>query len=68
MTSDEKVINYKVVVLIDIYNFDIGRFAIRYRLNNLNFNLCKLRPYFWDLKLFQMKKIINYKVVDLTEI
>jgi hypothetical protein len=28
MTSEEKVINYKVIILIKVYNFDVGRFAI----------------------------------------
>ena len=50
MASDEKVINYKFVVLIKIYNFDFGCFAIRGRLTNLNFKTSKLQPDFWDLK------------------
>ena len=32
MTLDEEVINYKVVVLIEIYIFGFGRFGIRGRL------------------------------------
>jgi len=39
MTLDEEVINYKVVVLIMIYNFDSSYFAIRGGLTNLNFKL-----------------------------
>ena len=50
MASDEKVINYKFIVLIEIYNFDFGCFAIRGRLTNLNFKTSKLPPDFWDLK------------------
>ena len=49
MTSHKKVINYKVVVLIEIYNID-GGFAIRGRLTNLNFKSSKLQPYCWDIK------------------
>jgi hypothetical protein len=37
MASDEKVINYKFLVLIEIYNFDFGCFAIQGRLKILNF-------------------------------
>ena len=29
MISNEMLINYKVVALIDIYNFGFGRFSIR---------------------------------------
>jgi hypothetical protein len=36
--------------LIEIYNFDVGDFAIRGRLTNLNFKLSKLQPYCWDIK------------------
>ena len=50
MASDEKVINYKFVVLIEIYNFDFGCFVIRGRLTKLNFEMSKLQPDFWDLK------------------
>ena len=43
MISNGKVINYKVVVLIEIYNFGFGCFAIGGRFTNLNFKL-------WELK------------------
>ena len=46
MASDEKVINHKFVVLIEIYNFNFGSFAIRGRLTNLNFKTSKLQPDF----------------------
>ena len=49
MALDEKVINYKFVVLIEIYNFDFGCFTIQNRLINLNFKTSKLQPDFWDL-------------------
>jgi hypothetical protein len=39
MSSNEKVMNYKILVLIDIYNFGFGHFCIRYRLKILNFKL-----------------------------
>jgi len=35
MISNEKL-NYKVVVLVEIYNFGFGRISIRGRLKNLN--------------------------------
>jgi hypothetical protein len=31
MISNENVVNYKVIVLIKIYNFGFGRFSIRSR-------------------------------------
>jgi hypothetical protein len=62
MTSDKKVINYKVV-LIEIYNFNVGGFAIRGHLANLNFKLSKLQPYCWDPKQFQMKKQSTTKLL-----
>jgi hypothetical protein len=37
MISNEKVINYKVVILIEIYNFSFGRISIRGHLKKLNF-------------------------------
>ena len=37
MISNEKLINYKVVVLIDIYNFGFSRFSIRSCLKNYVF-------------------------------
>jgi hypothetical protein len=50
MISDKKVINYKVVALIEIYIFDVGGFAIRGRLTNLNLKSSKLQPYCQDIK------------------
>ena len=50
MTSHKKVINYKVVVLIEIYNFDVGGVAIRGCLTNFNFKLLKLQLYCMDIK------------------
>ena len=46
MASDEKVINHKFVVLIEIYNFDFGCFAVQGRFTNLNFKTSKLQPEF----------------------
>jgi len=37
--SSEKVINYKVIILIEIYNIGYGRFSIRGSLTKLNFKL-----------------------------
>ena len=71
MISNEIVINYKVVYLIEIYNFGFGRFSIQGHLYNskkLNFKICALETEFWDHKWFQMKKVIIYKVVDCVEI
>jgi hypothetical protein len=50
MASDEKVINYKFVIVVQIYNFDFGCIAIRGCLTNLNFKMSKLQLDFWDLK------------------
>jgi hypothetical protein len=43
MISNEKVINYRVVVLIEIYNFGCGCFFIRDHLQNLNFKIFELQ-------------------------
>ena len=37
MISNEKVINSKIVGLIETYNFDIGHFFIQIRLGNFKF-------------------------------
>jgi hypothetical protein len=37
MISNEKVVNCKVIVLVEIYNFGFGRFSIRGRLKILVF-------------------------------
>jgi hypothetical protein len=37
MIANEKLINYKVVVLIEIYNFDFDRFSVQGRLKILVF-------------------------------
>jgi hypothetical protein len=37
MISNEKIVNYKIVVLIKIYNFGFGWYSIRGRLNNFVF-------------------------------
>jgi hypothetical protein len=41
--SNKKLINYKVVALMDIYNFDFGRFFIRGRLKILIFKILELQ-------------------------
>ena len=50
MTSNENGINYKFIILIEIYNFDFVCFAIRGRLKILNFKTSKLQADFWNLK------------------
>jgi hypothetical protein len=50
MILNEKVINYKVIVLIEIYNFGFSRFEIQGHLQILNFKSSKLQPCYWDLK------------------
>ena len=65
MALDEKVINYKFVVLIEIYNFDFGCFAIRGCLTNLNF---KTSARLLGSQMISNEKLINYKVVVLIEI
>jgi hypothetical protein len=37
MISNKNIVNYKVVILIEIYNFGFGRFSIRSRLKILIF-------------------------------
>jgi len=46
MSSNEKVINYKVVVLIEIYDLVFCHFTIHSRLIGLNFNLWELEVYY----------------------
>ena len=41
MISNEKVVNYKVLELIEIYNFYFGHFSIELCLNNSNFKFQK---------------------------
>jgi len=49
MVSNEKVINNKVVVLIEIYNFGFGQFYIRGRLKIVNFKILELHIQFKTL-------------------
>jgi hypothetical protein len=42
MISNEKLINYIVVVLIEIYNFSFGRFSVQGCLKILVFKILKL--------------------------
>jgi len=39
MTSNENGINYKFIILTEIYNFDFGCFAIRGRLKILKIQI-----------------------------
>ena len=71
MVSTEKVINYKIVDHIEIYNFASDLFFIwdsMYNSRKLNFKIRELQTELWDRKWFQMKKVINYKVVDLIDL
>ena len=68
MASDEKVINYKFVVLIKIYNFDFGCFAIRGRLKKFEFQNIKTSARLLEPQMILNEKLINYKVVVLIEI
>jgi hypothetical protein len=43
MVLNKKLINYKVVALIDIYNLDFGRFFIQGRLKFLIFKILELQ-------------------------
>jgi hypothetical protein len=43
MISNEKLINYKVVLLIEIYNFSFGGFSIQGCLKILIFKILKLQ-------------------------
>ena len=42
MISNEKVVNYKVLELIEIYNFYFGHFSIELCLNNSKFKFQKM--------------------------
>jgi hypothetical protein len=42
MILNEKLINYKVIFLIEIYNFGFGRFSIWGHLKNLNSKILEL--------------------------
>jgi len=46
MISNQKVVNYKVSYLFRIYNFHLGSFFIRGRLQNLNFKFEKFKRSF----------------------
>jgi hypothetical protein len=52
MTLNEKVINNKIVELIEIFKFCFDNFPIRVRLNCLNSKFSKFKELniFWDTK------------------
>jgi hypothetical protein len=55
MVSIEKVVNYKIVDHIEIYNFAYNHFFIRgsmYNSRKLNFKIRELQMEFWDRKWF----------------
>jgi hypothetical protein len=51
------------VVVIEIYNFDVGGFAIRGRLKNFNFKIIKTSAILSGPQMFSNQKVINYKVI-----
>lgn len=53
--------NYKVVDLVDIYNFNIV-LSIWDHLNILNFKMWELQAELLELKLTEMKKVWNTKL------
>jgi hypothetical protein len=57
--------NYQFVILIELYNFDFGCFAIRgkFEFQNVKILARLLRP-----QMILNEKLINYKVVVLIEI
>ena len=65
MILNEKLINYKVVVLMEIYNFGFGRFSIRDCLKKLVF--LNFKTSYTNLRLYIISNeiVVNYKVVDL---
>ena len=62
MNSNKKVVNYKVSWLFEIYNFSLGSFSIRGRLQNLNFKILKFKRSFAWQDVFKSKKVVNYNV------
>ena len=67
MASDEKFINYKFVVLIEIHNFNFDCFAIQGRLI-VEFQNIKTSARLLGPQMISNEKLINYKVVVLIEI
>ena len=72
MISNEIVVNYKIVYLIEIYNFEIRRSFFhlgsfvqlkKIEFQNLNASNRILGPY-----MVSNEKVMNYKVVDCVEI
>ena len=72
MISNEIVVNYKVVYLIEIYNFEIRRSFFhlgsfvqfeKIEFQNLSASNRIMGPY-----MVSNEKVINYKVVDCVEI
>jgi hypothetical protein len=62
-----KVLNYKVVDIIEIYNFDFGHFSIRGYLKILNFKCEKLKnnfPWVDDFK-WESYQIQSYKLLEI---
>ena len=72
MISNEIVVNYEIVYLIEIYNYEIWRSFFhlgsfvqfkKIEFQNLSASNRILGPY-----MVSNKKVINYKVVDCVEI
>jgi hypothetical protein len=65
MNSNKKIFNYKVLEIIEIYNFCSSHFSTRLHMNNLRFefqNTKTLNIVFHD-KIISNQKVVNYKVL-----
>jgi hypothetical protein len=63
-----KVINYKFLVLIEIYNFDFGCFPIPGSFENFEFQNIKILARLLGPQMISNEKLFNYKVVILIKI
>jgi hypothetical protein len=70
MTSNENLVNIKVVDLMKIYNFYFGHLVIRLNLKSSNFEFKKITTSNQNLnpQIILTEKIINTKVVELMKI
>ena len=65
MDSNKKIFNYKLLEIIEIYNFCFDHFSFRLCLNNSKFKFQytkNLNVVFHD-KMISNEKVINYKVL-----
>ena len=70
MISNEIVVNYKVVYLIEFYNFAFGHFPFRVvcTIQKIEFQNLSASNRILGLYMISNEKVINYKVVGCIEI